>query len=68
MTGETTGFEPRAKALGEVLAVVFGAYLFASVVVAAVNPTLVDAGVVTPGQHRRIARGVYAAVWRLPCW
>lgn len=49
MTGETTGFEPRAKALGEVLAVVFGAYLFASVVVAAVNPTLVDAGVVTPG-------------------
>ena len=49
MTGETTGWEPRAKVLGEVLAVVFGAYLFASVVLAAVNPPLVDAGIVTPG-------------------
>lgn len=49
MATETATWEPRAKALGEVLAVVFVAYLFASVLLAAVNPPLVDAGIVTPG-------------------
>lgn len=49
MATDTAGWEPRATALGEALLVVFGAYLVASVVLAAVNPTLVDAGIVTPG-------------------
>ena len=49
MATDTAGWEPRAKALGETLLIVFGAYLFASVVLAAVNPPLVDAGIVTPG-------------------
>jgi len=48
MATDTVGWEPRAKALGEILLIVFGAYLFASVVLAAVNPTLIDAGIVTP--------------------
>ena len=49
MATDIAGWEPRAKVLGEVLAVVFGAYLFASLMLAAVNPPLVDAGIVTPG-------------------
>ena len=49
MATDTVGWEPRAKALGETLLIVFGAYLFASVVLAAVNPPLIDAGIVTPG-------------------
>jgi len=49
MPTDTAGWEPQAKALGEALLVVFGAYLVASVVLAAVNPPLVNAGIVTPG-------------------
>jgi len=49
MPTDTAGWEPHAKALGEALLVVFGAYLVASVVLAAVNPPLVNAGIVTPG-------------------
>jgi len=49
MATDTAGWEPHAKALGEALLVVFGAYLVASVVLAAVNPSLVDAGIVSPG-------------------
>ena len=49
MATDTAGWEPHAKALGEALLVVFGAYLVASVVLAAVNPPLVDAGIVSPG-------------------
>ena len=49
MATDTVGWEPRAKALGETLLIVFGAYLFASVVLAAVSPPLIDAGIVTPG-------------------
>ena len=49
MATDTAGWEPHAKALGEALLVVFGAYLVASVVLAAVNPPLVNAGIVTPG-------------------
>ena len=49
MATDTGGWKPQAKALGEALLIVFGAYLFASVILAAVNPTVVDAGLVTPG-------------------